>query len=103
MSRQGVNKPGPSWEELQLKYEIINHRTRGSQQEGHWLSKEEIEEMRQRDEETTWRGKQMDQTLLFITVAGTMCKLGIHAWYSWCVAIPVMLATGVQAQDASML
>ena len=32
-----------------------------------------------------------------------MFELGIHAWYSWCVATRVILATGVQAQDANML
>ena len=45
----------------------------------------------------------MDRTLLFIIAAGTVCKLGIHAWYSWCIAMLVMLAIGVQAQDASRL
>ena len=45
----------------------------------------------------------MDRTLLFIAAAGMVSKLGIHAWYSWCIATLVMLATGVQAQDARRL
>ena len=45
----------------------------------------------------------MDQTLPFIAAARMACKLGIHTQYSWGIATPVMLATGVQVRDASML
>ena len=102
MSQQGVSEPGPPREELWPKYGTINHGTRDFQREGHQLSKEEIEETRRRDEEMNQRVKQMDQTLLLIPVTMVAYRLGIHAWNSWYVAILVILATGVQAQEANL-
>ena len=56
-----------------------------------------------RHEDATQQTKRADQSLLFLTVAGTLCQMGNQDWYSWCVATLVMLATGAQAQDTSRL
>ena len=45
----------------------------------------------------------MDQTLLLIPVTVAAYRLGIHAWNSWCVAMLVILATGVQTLNANIL
>ena len=31
--------------------------------------------------------------------AGTVCQTTSHSWYSWCVAMLTLLATGAQGQD----
>ena len=103
MSGQGGNESGTSGGELQFEHEIINHKTRGSQQKEHQESKEEVEEMLRQDEEATQQAKWTDQTLPFITAARMAGELGIHTPYIWGIAMTVMLATGVQVQDSSML
>ena len=59
--------------------------------------------MLRQDKEATQQEKWTDQTLPFIAAARMVGKLGIHTRYSWGIATPVMLATGVQAQNSSML
>ena len=103
MSGQCFSEPGPSGDELQLKHQSINYKTRGSQPKEHQSSKEEIKEIRRQDKEATQGAKQTDQALPSIAATRMECKLVIHTWYSWGIATQVMLATGVQVQDASML
>ena len=35
-----------------------------------------------------------EQSLLFLTAAGTVCQIGDHEWYGLCVLTLVMLASG---------
>ena len=59
--------------------------------------------MLRQDEEATQQAKWTDQTLPFISAARMVGERGIHTRYSLGIATPVILATGVQAQDSSML
>ena len=59
--------------------------------------------MLRQDEEATQQAKWTDQTLPFIAAARIVGELGIHTRYSWSIATLVMLSTGVQAQDSSIL
>ena len=52
-----------------------------------------------RHKETTQQNERTERRLLFLIAAGTVCQTGSHSWYSWCVAMLAMLATGAQAQD----
>ena len=49
------------------------------------------------------RVKQMDQVLLLIPATIGAYRLGIYTWNRWYVAILVILATGVQAQEVNLL
>ena len=44
----------------------------------------------------------MDQALLLIPETMVLYGLGIHTWNRWYVAILVILATGLQAQDVNL-
>ena len=59
--------------------------------------------MLRQDEEVTQQVKWTDHTMPSIAAARMVGELGIHTQYSWGIATLVMLATGVQAQDSSML
>lgn len=48
------------------------------------------------------RVKQMDQTLLLIPATMVAYRLGIHTWNIWYVAILVILATRVKAQEINL-
>ena len=40
-----------------------------------------------------------EQSLLFLTAAGTVCSIGDRKWYGPCVLILAMIASGVQAEE----
>ena len=37
-------------------------------------------------------------SLLFMIATGVVCQTTSHGWYSWCVAMLTLLATGAQGQ-----
>ena len=43
--------------------------------------------------------RKTERRLLFMITAGTLCQMTSHSWYSWCVAVLTLLATGAQGQD----
>ena len=48
------------------------------------------------------RVKQMDHALLLIPATMAVYRLGIYTWNRWYVAILVILATRVQAQEVNL-
>ena len=48
--------------------------------------------------ETKQQNEKIERRLLFLITAGTVCQTGSYSWYSWCVAMLTLLATGTQAQ-----
>ena len=49
-------------------------------------------EIMQRDGKT-------ERRLLLMIDAGTVCQMTSYGWYSWCVAVLTLLATGAQGHD----
>ena len=45
----------------------------------------------------------MDQALLLIPATMAAYRWGVHTWNRWYVAILVVLATGIQAQEVDLL